>query len=549
MVVTTLNMGRERRVTTETGDLRDPIAKSWQRAALAGLTPGNALDHLTYSEVDLASPLLSAACPVIDELNDQLEDSMFSTLLVDRVGRISQRWCGNDGIRRAFDNVGVDVGASLLEEAVGTNALGTVLETRTSISVNGNEHFAVPLRRFSCYGHPIFHPTTRRIEGVLDITALMEEASPLLPPLVARAVADIEQRLLDRSRVSDKQLLAAFQAAGTRRRAVVAIGQDLLMSNHAAADLLGSTDVALLRTLVGDLRDKADIDLTLESGLDVRVEAIRVGGARGGALLHVEPRRELRLAPHLPRPDAAHAPVLVSGPPGSGRSKEARQVSDSEPVTVLTAAAALLDGAEPWAKNFGALVRAGQGTVCVDGFDLLPDDLVDLVSTHVAARQAPRLVLVCGPLEGLTGRAAALASECTERRMLTPLASRLHEVPKLVRAMLVDLGADSSLHFTPGALRALSAQPWPGNLRELRAVVQHVVWRQRTGAVVVDALPEAYRAQEPSKKLAPIDRAERTAIIEALREHDGNKVKAAQALGISRTTLYAKMRTLRITVY
>lgn len=536
-------------MATETGELRDPIAKSWQRAALAGLTPGNALDHLTYGDVDLASPLLSAAGPVIDALNAQLEDTMFSTLLVDREGRISQRWCGDNGTRRAFDNVGVDIGASLLEEAVGTNAPGTVLETRTSISINGGEHFAEQLRRFSCYGHPIFHPTTRRIEGVLDITALTEEASPLLPPLIARAVADIEQRLLDRSRVSDRQLLAAFQAAGTHRRAVVAIGQDLLMSNHAAADLLGATDIALLRMLVGELRDKANIDVTLESGQDVRVEAIRVGGSRGGALLHIEPRRELRLVPHLPRPDVTHAPILVCGPPGSGRSTEARLASDSKPVTVLTAAAALLDGAEAWAKDFGAMVRAGQGTVCIDGFDLLPDHLLDLVSTHLAARRAPGLVLVCGPLEDLTGRAAALASECTQRRVLTPVSSRLHEIPELVRAMLVDLGADSSLHFTPGALHALSAQPWPGNLRELRAVVEHVVRHQKTGAVVVGDLPEAYRTQEPSKKLAPIDRAERAVISEALREHDGNKVRAAQALGISRTTLYAKMRALRITVY
>ncbi|MBM7516874.1 sigma-54-dependent Fis family transcriptional regulator [Nocardioides nitrophenolicus] len=536
-------------MTTRAQDLRDPIAESWRRAELAGLTPGSALDHLTYGDVDHTTPLQIAASPVLDELNEQLEGTMFGTLLVDREGRIAQRWCGDTGARRAFDNLGVDVGASLLEEAVGTNALGTVLETRTSISVNGREHFAVALRRFSCYGHPIFHPTTRRIEGVLDITALMEEASPLLPPLVARAVADIEQRLLDGSRVSEKQLLAAFQAAASRRRAVVAIGNDLLMSNQAAADLLGSTDVALLRMLASDVRGEASIDLTLESGLEVRVEAARVGGARGGALLHVEPHRE----PKRPRPatdaPSTHAPLLVAGPPGSGRSAEARRLADPQPVAVLNAASALLDGTDAWARNFGALVRAGQGSVCIDGIDLLPDDLVDLVASHLAERRAPRLVLVSGPVDGLSGRAAALAGECTERRLLTPLASRPQEIPELVRAMLVDLGADPSLHFTPGALGALSSQPWPGNLRELRAVVEHVVRRRRTGAVVVDELPEAYRTQEPARPLAPIDRAERTVIVAALREHDGNKVKAAQALGISRTTLYAKMRALRITVY
>lgn len=536
-------------MTIPTTRLRDPIAQSWQRATMAGVDPGSALDRLTYGEVDASGPLLSAASPVLEELNDQLRGSMFSTLLVDREGRIAQRWCGDPEGRRAFDRLGVDVGASLLEEAVGTNALGTVLETRRSITVHGSEHFAVPLRRFSCYGHPIFHPTSRRIEGVLDISALTEQASPLLPPLVARAAADIEQRLLDRSRVSDKQLLAAFQVAGTRRRAVVAIGHDLYMANQAATDLLGSNDIALLRMLAADLHDAADVELTLESGLEVRVEASRVPGARGGALLHVEPRRHLRVAPRPWCPEPDHAPVLVCGPPGSGRSTEARRSGGQQPVTVLTAATALLDGSAAWAKDFGALVRAGQGTVCVDGVDLLPDDLVDLVATHLEARRAPRLVLVCGPLDGLPPRAAALVARCAERRQLASLASRPHELPELVRCMLSDLGADASLHFTPGALRALSAQPWPGNLRELRSVVEQVAHRRRAGAVVLEDLPEAYRAQEPARALAPIDRAERDVIVEALREHDGNKVRAAQALGISRTTLYAKMRALRITVY
>ncbi len=78
-------------MTSGTDELRDPIAQSWQRAAMAGLTPGNALDHLTYSDVDTSGPLLSAASEVLDELNDQLQGTMFSTLLVDREGRIAQR--------------------------------------------------------------------------------------------------------------------------------------------------------------------------------------------------------------------------------------------------------------------------------------------------------------------------------------------------------------------------------------------------------------------------------------------------------------------------
>lgn len=539
-----LDRGLERAV-------REPIAASWHRAELAGLTPESALDHLTHVDVDTRSSLLRAAQPVLDDLNQQLEGTMFFTLLVDREGHLVQRWCGDSSALRAIDNVGIDVGASLVEEAVGTNALGTALETRASITINGSEHFAVPLRRFSCYGHPIFHPVTRRLEGALDLSALVDEASPLLPPLVARAVADIEQRLLDGRRVSDRQLLAAFQSAGSKRQPVLAIGHDLLMSNQAAADLTSATDVALMRMIAADVRGHASMDLTLESGVKVRLDATRVGGLHGGALLRLRvnpgrgplvPTRSRALRPST-------APVLVTGPAGSGRSTKAREVAEPQPVTVLTAATALLDGDEAWARNFGALLRSGQGTVCIDGIDLLPPRLLDLVAGHAATRRAPRLVLVSGPAEQLTGTAAALAADCTERVVLAPLAARLKELPDLLRRMLADRRADPSLHFAPSAVQALAAQPWPGSLRELRAVVEHAAQQRTTGALTRADLPEAYRTEEPQRRLAPIDQAERTVIVEALREHDGNKVKAAQDLGISRTTLYAKMRTLRITVY
>lgn len=526
-----------------------PVAESWRRATLAGLEPSSALDGLTYADVDRGSALLTAASPVLDELNLRLDGTMYSTLLVDREGRVAHRWCGELGARRAFDHLGIDVGASLLEEAVGTNAPGTVLETRTSMIINGSQHFAVPLRRFSCYGHPILHPMTRRIEGVLDISALVEEAHPLLPPLVARAVEDIQQRLLDGSRVSDKQLLSAFQsAAGRRRRAVVAVGHDLQMSNQAALDLLGTTDVALLRILASEIADESDVDLTLESGAVVRVHAKRVGGAHGGALLDLEPLQPQHGGGTAPA-TARVGPVVVAGPPGSGRSTEARRMAEPAPVTVLTAAAALLDGSPAWARDFAALVRAGQGTLCIEGADLLPDDLLELVATHVAERRAPRLVLVVGSLETLTGRAAALVGDCTRRVELAPLTNRLSELPALATEMLRDLGADRSLHLTPGVMRAFACLPWPGNLRELKAVLESVVARRRSGAVVLSDLPEAYRTIEPVRPMTPIERAERDAIVAALREHDGNKVRAAEALGISRTTLYAKMRTLRIAVY
>lgn len=531
--------------------LRDPIAASWHRANLAGLEPASAAGNISHTDVDLASPLLAAARPVLDDLNGRLQETSFCTLLVDREGRVAQRWCGDARPRRAMDDLTVDVGASLLEDAVGTNALGTVLETHTPINVHGTEHFAVPLRRFSCYGHPIKHPVTKRIEGVLDISALTQHASPLLAPLVARAVEEIEQRLLDGSRISQKHLLAAFQASASRRRPVVAIGEDLVMTNRAAADSLSPTDIALLRMIALDGSGPAEglVDLRLESGLEVSVRASRPAGGSGGSLFQLEPARVRRtVAPVGGAATSSRSePVLVVGEPGSGRSTRARALAVG-PATVLTAAAALMDGPGAWADDLTSRLRSGQGSVVVDGIDLLPDPLIDLVADHLGSGREPRLVLVAGPVATLEGRAAALAARCTRREELAPLADRITELPDLVARMFRDADADPSLHLAPATIVALAAQRWPGNLRELRAVVTHVLGVRRTGAVIPADLPEHHRTAAAPRPLAALERAEREAIVAALRECDGNKVRAAAQLGISRTTLYAKMRTLRVEV-
>ncbi|MFY0406150.1 sigma-54-dependent Fis family transcriptional regulator [Solicola sp. PLA-1-18] len=532
--------------------VRPDIAQSWHRVALSGLDPAGAFDRLVPAEVDLQSSLVRGAAPVLDELEASLQGTGYLTVLVDRDCRIVRRWFDDADARESFDGLNIVLGANLDEDAIGTSALGTVMETRHGMVVNGPEHFVEPLRGFSCYGHPVRHPLTRRIEGVLDISSVVDRASPLLPPLIERAAHDVEQRLLEGSRTSEKNLLWAFQAASRqRRRAVVAIGEDLVLSNRTASDLLGPSDLALLRALAEDPchADRSSLDLTLESGEAVAVEVLRVGGARDGLLLSIDLRDASRRVPLPSPPVSSSAPVLVAGAPGTGRTTRATELACRQPVTVLTAADALVRGPTAWAADLDAAVRRGVGTVCVDGVDLLPDALVDLVGTAVDRPGRPALVLTSGPVDGLTGRAAALAGVATTREELLPLSARRQDVPELAATILRRVATCSSVHLTPGAVGALAAQPWPGNLRELEAVLVHAASQRSTGGLTVDDLPEQYRTARPTEPMAPLEQAERDVIVTALRAADGNKARAARALGVSRTTLYARMRGLRITTY
>ncbi|GAB2759004.1 helix-turn-helix domain-containing protein [Streptomyces bullii] len=66
-----------------------------------------------------------------------------------------------------------------------------------------------------------------------------------------------------------------------------------------------------------------------------------------------------------------------------------------------------------------------------------------------------------------------------------------------------------------------------------------------TGPVRRAELPDPVREGPAPRPLSPMEHAERTAILEALRRPGGNKARTAAALGIGRATLYRKLRSYR----
>jgi len=87
---------------------------------------------------------------------------------------------------------------------------------------------------------------------------------------------------------------------------------------------------------------------------------------------------------------------------------------------------------------------------------------------------------------------------------------------------------------------------WPGNVRELRHAMEHAVILCQGQAIGLEHLPaELHAPAEPESaglSLRPPGRLEREELIEALRSCGGKKAPAARLLGISRPTLYRKLR-------
>jgi transcriptional regulator with AAA-type ATPase domain len=126
-----------------------------------------------------------------------------------------------------------------------------------------------------------------------------------------------------------------------------------------------------------------------------------------------------------------------------------------------------------------------------------------------------------------------------------PLRRRVEDLVQIVPHLLARHARGRELRCSPACLRQLMRLPWPGNLRELDRVLAQVVQTRRSGVVEVDDLPPECRAVT-RRQLSQLESIERDAIVRSLDVNGGNKEKAAADLGMSRATIYRKIRAFGI---
>ncbi len=213
----------------------------------------------------------------------------------------------------------------------------------------------------------------------------------------------------------------------------------------------------------------------------------------------------------------------------------------------------------------GAFERADGGTLFLDEVGELPLDLQPRLLRALENRRVRRvggnqyrpvnLRVVAATNRDLKSLVSAGASvkifiSASQPRSLRclPCATRLEDIPVLVRRLLADLGRPG-VSVTDAAYEALGAHAWPGNVRELKNTLACTLAFVEEGGVVE---AEALRLQAPSENESAIDRLslgghsleriERAAIRQTLAYTRGNKVLAAQTLGIAVSTLYEKLK-------
>jgi transcriptional regulator of acetoin/glycerol metabolism len=551
-------------------EIRPSIRVSWERS-LASRVDADHPQPTFVERADNESAILRAARPVLASLSVELADEPVCLILTDAHGVVLYRGGGDTSLIRALEAVRLAPGFRYAEPEVGTNGIGTALEVGGAILVNGNEHYTGNLRPFSCAGALITHPVTGRLLGVIDITTKAQNSNPLLLSFAKLAARRVQERILEEANELEGALLSGYYAACRHSGGpVVAVGEKVFMMNELAQQHFDANDQAALLAQSRETVGRANpctLLADLPSGITARLayQPTFVRDALAGGIIQI---KEQHRAPRTPGP---RVPTLTGLAGASAAWRHVSQevldaVSRSEWVVLQGEAGvgklALITAAHQHCtpqRRLTVVDAAGDHEDLVEQAAAELDADADLVVRHAHLLSADQLGGLSQLFQEIQDNSVArdpwVALTTDEDHAdislhllhffprtvsVPPLRHHAEDVPAIVRLLLSRAGAPD-LTLTKPAMNQLMRLPWPGNVAQLRQTLVSIARTRRSGVVDHADLPGECRATT-RRSLSRMEALERDAIVEAVGIHRGDKTAAAESLGMSRATIYRKIR-------
>jgi transcriptional regulator with PAS, ATPase and Fis domain len=220
----------------------------------------------------------------------------------------------------------------------------------------------------------------------------------------------------------------------------------------------------------------------------------------------------------------------------------------------------------------GKFVAAGDGTILIDEIDTLglehQANLLRLIETGEFEPVGSTETQLCQAriIAATNWNLAEAVDRGTFRRdlyyrlhvvtfHLPPLRARPQDISPLVRGMVSHYGArfgKKIFAIHTEAMQALEQFPWPGNIRQLENVIQQAVLTCTTDTLTVNHLPlmvqtplvvkNGHAMNAASSLVQNRESTERAVIVRALEKVAYSRTRASELLGVSRVTLYKKMK-------
>ncbi|MGH3511294.1 MAG: sigma-54-dependent Fis family transcriptional regulator [Pseudonocardiaceae bacterium] len=587
----TLAHARELFLTSEAvrpGVVRDSILASWRRSRECKVAAVN-LELPFDPNLDRKSRLAHSADAVISAACVKYANEPISIILTDAAGVVLDRRTGDSRLQQKLDDVWLAPGFSYAEQFAGTNGIGTTLEGRGPAHVFGHEHYVEHLEDLACAGAPIRHPTTGKVLGILDLTCWRHDANPAMIAAAASIAEQIEEALLAQVGRRELALLHDYLLACRRNRgSILAISTDLVMMNDSARALIDPQDqVALLEQSTAALgAGKIRVFTTsLPSGAFARVhckpswsESATIGGVVQVQLLATESPT---------RSTDGGSPTRAQSMPGvvgtsmlwvkccqevqahlrSGGWLDLEGEAGVGKLTVVQGAhLAITPGAHlrvldaddcadrsSWLGAVADELARRTGTLVLRHVHRLPAEVLRTLTelldqTRRSTDQPQSWVVATRSSDAPSSDDLADLIGCFPSSVqVPPLRHHIEDLPELVHLFIARLTRGAQLTCSPEAMRLLMRNQWPGNVEQLRGMLLKVATHRRTGVIKLADLPADAMATA-RRVLSPLESIERDAVVETLINTGGNCAQAALHLGMSRATIYRKIRYYGINV-
>ncbi len=195
----------------DTARINKLILESWYRCKEEKVNPylNRGRNLLTEKQLHTIknknSMLIEIASPYLNKIDQAIKESGMMALLVDPDGYVLSL-TGNEKTLNDARKINFVEGVRWTECEVGTNAIGTALQTKEAVIINGAEHYSVASHQWSCSATPIFDDS-RNLMGVIDVSCPINYSHPFMLGMVTSVAYAIEKEISRRYYQKELELI------------------------------------------------------------------------------------------------------------------------------------------------------------------------------------------------------------------------------------------------------------------------------------------------------------------------------------------------------